>query len=59
MDNDIPEDSKVIVYYKSPSGNLSIWDGVYKDCPFDTSNSDWYLLDNCEQADVIIINYEN
>lgn len=55
---DIPEDSKVLVYYTDFDGCLSTWEGIYTDCPFDTENSDWYLLDKCERADVIIINYD-
>lgn len=56
---DIPEDSNVIVYYKDLAGYQNTWEGIYRDCPFDTVNSDWYLLDKCESADVLIINYDD
>ena len=57
---EIPQQAKVQVYYLNPeTKELSLWSGVYSECPYDTIGADWYFLDTVEEANFIIIMYAN
>lgn len=52
----ILDDQMVIVY-----GTIGLlYDGEWKDAPDDikSNDDDWYLLANCEEADIVIFAYQ-
>lgn len=55
---ELPEEAKVTVYYlDSDTKELKFWEGVYKDCPYPTATSDWYILDTVEASSFLIVAY--
>ena len=55
---ELPEEAKVTVYYLDPdTKELKFWEGVYKDCPYPTATSDWYILDTVEASSFLIVAY--